>query len=170
MMGLLDIFLVLLWLAIVVAIAVVTTLVLPKRPWRAVIRIVLILILLPVPLADEYFGKKQFEELCKENANVSVAANAEGKTVYLRADAKVGLAGTWVPISMQPWRFVDVNTGEVIVSYNTLVANGGRFTRGLTESGVPYTFEGHCAPKGRPASAAAFAKLGIKYIERPANK
>ena len=167
MMGLFAVFLSLAWVAIVFAVVILVTLMLPKRWWRTLIRVVLVLVLIPIPLVDEYFGKAQFENMCKEKARVHMAPNAAGKTVYLQEPQRADVPGTWVPISTTAWRFVDAATGEVIVSYDIVQALGGRFTRGLSEGGAPYSFTGYCAPKGAPRTEQAFQKLGIKYVEPP---
>ena len=50
---------------------------------------------------------------------------------------------------LKPWRFVDATTGEPAVSYNTLMVDGGWLARvlGISEGGVPLTFDGNCGPK-----------------------
>jgi hypothetical protein len=121
-------------------------------------------------VVDEYFGEKQFEVLCKENKNVQISPKASGKTVYLQRTKRTEISQTWVPIVLTSWRYVDLETEEVVLSYNTLQALGGRFTRGLSEGGVPQTFAGYCDPPSRPVGAKAFKELGMNLIDRPANK
>ena len=137
------------------------------------IGVLLCLALLPMPLIDEIVGKKQFEQLCRENSMIQVdLTKAAGRTVYLADLPDVEIKDTWVRVVLKPWRFVDAGTGEVVVSYNTLMASGGKFVHALplSEGRVPLSFAGSCAPANRPASKQAFANLGINYIERPANK
>jgi hypothetical protein len=59
-----------------------------------------------------------------------------------------------------------------VISYDTLQAAGGWLIHAfpLSEGKVPLTFNGFCAPANRPASAAAFKRLGINYMEPPAKK
>lgn len=166
MMGFFVQFLAILWLAIVCAIAVAGTLMLPKKWWRTVTRIVLVLVLIPVPLVDEYFGKKQFEELCKENAKIQIAPNSAGRTVYLQEPQRVHIPETWVPVISTQWRFIDATTGQVVVSYNTLQASGGRFTRGLSEGGVPLTFRAYCEPGGTVDPVSLLKQHQITQIQR----
>jgi hypothetical protein len=173
MTGIYLVFAFLIWLLLLYGIVVVVTIMLPKRWWRALIRVLLFIGLLPFPLVDEIFGKAQFEQLCKENSTIQVdRAKAVGKTVYLADLADSEIKGTWVRVVSKPWRYVDVKTGETVVSYNTLQAVGGRFIRalGISEGDVPLTFKSTCVPSNRPAAAKAFRELGINYIERPASK
>jgi hypothetical protein len=124
-------------------------------------------------LIDEIVGAKQFERLCRENSTINVDhAKAAGRTVVLSPQPSRDVEDTWVRVVVQPWRFVDVKTGETVVSYNTLQAVGGIFVRtlGISEGGVPLTFKGSCVPLNRPATAQAFKELGIDYTDRPAEK
>jgi hypothetical protein len=141
--------------------------------WVMPSRILLSLAILPVPLIDEIIGGRQFEQLCKENSTIQVdRVKAAGKTVYLADRPDMAIEGTWVPIRMQPWTFVDATTGETVVSFNTLIAGGGRFIRtlGISEGGVPLTFRSTCVPENRPLTVEGFQELGINYIEPPIKK
>lgn len=168
MMGFFVLFLAVMWVAIVGAVVIVVTLVLPKKWWRTLVRTVLILVLIPAPLVDDYLGGKQFEELCIANSEIRVAPNSAGKTVYLQETKRTIVPGTWVPIVSTPWRFVDANTGEVLVSYNTLQASGGHFTRGLSEGGVPLTFRANCEPGGIVDPVRLLEQHQIIQIQRSA--
>jgi len=173
MTGLYLIFAFLIWLLLLCGLVVVATIALPKRWWRALIRLGLIAALSPLPLVDEMVGKKQFEQLCKDNSTIQVdRATAAGKTVYLAKMPDVEIKGTWVRVVLKPWRYVDAKTGEPVVSYNTLIAEGGRFiqTLGISEGGMPLTFRGTCVPANRPGSIETFKPFGINYIEPPTTK
>jgi hypothetical protein len=139
---------------------------LPRGSWRGPIAIVVFVALLPLPLIDEIAAKPQFEQLCRENATVTVDPKAAGKTVYLATQPRVILEGPWVRVAAQPWQFVDVNSGEIVVAYNTLQADGGRFVAAFGIGG-PLLFNGWCGPANRPASAETFKRFGIQYIEPP---
>ena len=171
MTGLYALFVAAVWFALVAGISYALTSRIKNVPLRFVVALVIFGLLLPLPLADEFAGKRQFEQLCKDNATIQVdRAAAVGKTVYLAKTTDVEIKGTWVRIVMKQWRYVDANTGEPVVSYNTLDALGGRLvqTFGFSEGRVPLTFANYyCAPKDRPASFQAFEALGIKYIEPP---
>jgi hypothetical protein len=173
MIGLLAISVAIVWLAIALFLAVL----MPKRffnkTWWPLITIMLLVVLIPLPLIDEIIGGVQFKRLCEEHSAIRMnPASAAGRTVYLADLPDVEIKGTWVPVVLTPWQFVDATTREPVVSYDTLHAAGGWLIHAfpLYEGEVPLTFSGFCAPANRPASADAFKRLGINYIEPPANK
>ncbi len=173
MTGLLLLVVMVVWLVVVNWIGKFVTTKLPERWWRTPARVLILVALLPLPLVDEIIGGRQFEQLCKENSTIQVdRVKAVGKTVYLNSLPETNVQGTWVPISVHYWRFVDATTGELVVSYNTLRATGGRLIRalGISEGNVPLTFKSSCEPKGSPASIEAFENFGITYIEPPIKK
>ncbi|QBC42389.1 hypothetical protein [Iodobacter fluviatilis] len=113
------------WIYISVRLSLLITHWLPDVWWRGVISTVLFFVLLPMPLMDEIIAKKQFEKLCKENESTYFDKEAVGKTVYLDSKPEIKVQGTAVPIALHPWRFIDASTKELLVSYNTLRADGG---------------------------------------------
>jgi hypothetical protein len=142
---------------------------LPEIWWRPVVGVGLFVLILPLPLVDEIVGGRQFEQLCKENSTIHVdRVSAAGKTVYLAELPDTQIDGAWVPIRKQPWTFVDVTTGETIISYNIFYATGGRLIRtlGISEGNVPLTFKGSCAPTGDDR-ANVFIFNAINEINRP---
>lgn len=156
-----------------IAVVVVTRWV-ARRFNSPTMKVVSWMILLPAlmvaPLVDELIGKRQFEQLCKENSTIQVdRAKAVGKTVYLAKTADVEIKDKWVRIVLKPVRFVDVTTGEPVVSYSELMADGGWLVRTLiiSEGRVPLTFGSTCMPKNRPGSVQTFQPFGINYIEPP---
>ncbi|QBC42387.1 hypothetical protein C1H71_01620 [Iodobacter fluviatilis] len=133
----------------------------------------LFLFLLPLPLIDEIVASGRFENLCKENEFIFFdKKNAVGKTVYLDSVANHSTETkiAFIPIRLQTFRYVDVKTGGVIISYNILHADGGLLVRvfGVSSHG-PITFKSFCEPKNAPYSIETFKKLGIYYIEPPVN-
>lgn len=171
MTGILLMFIAVAWVVIAFYLALLIGSKIPKRwggSWNASW---VFLLLLPMPLIDEIVGKREFERLCQENSTIKVdRETASGKTVYLADLPATQINGTWVPIRLQPWRYVDAATGEVIVSFNILQAKGGRFIRilGISEGNTPLTFDGYCAPGDSRAHAIAlFKELGITDTERP---
>jgi hypothetical protein len=169
MTGILLLFVGALWLIVAYSLAMLITRVLPATGWRVLVGALLFLALLPLPLIDEIVGKRQFEQLCRENSTVHVdRAKAAGRTVYLADLPHIEIRGTWVRVVSQPWRYLDAKTGEVIVSYNMLQAEGGRFIRtlGISEGGVPLTFDGHCKPEGLANPAKLLKELGAIQIQR----
>ena len=173
MSGLYLLLIALVWFALVLLLAYKLTLRVKNTILRVVLALLLIGVLLPLPLVDEFVGERQFEQLCADNAAIQVdRATAVGKTVYFVPQPTVKVEGTWVPIVMKPKRFVDATTGETVVSYNELMASGGLFVRiiRISEGGVPLIFRSTCVPADRPGSTKTFEPFGIKYIEPPVTK
>lgn len=171
MTGIFLLFVVVLWLVIAYWLTKLITIKLPKNGWRILVRVLLFFVLLPLPLADEIVGKRQFEQLCKENSTFQFdRATAVGKTVYLTDIPDIQIKDTWVPVRLEQWRYVDAATGELIFSYNILHAKGGELIRMLGISGgdTPLTFKGYCAPGGSRIHAInLFKELGITVTKHP---
>jgi len=165
MMGLYLLFLAVVWLAVAIGLVSLLTRYLPARWRKNPLRALLILALLPLPIVDDILGGIQFKQLCKENSVIHVErATAEGRTVYLADVPLRELSGTWVPITVVEWRYVDAKTGDTVLSYNVLTAASGLFH--LTS--VPLTFKGYCAPGGSGRVADDLLKqLHITVIKRP---
>lgn len=169
MTGLLLLFIAAVWIAMVVALAYATTKRIEDAVWRSVVALVLVVVLIPLPLINEIVGKHQFEQLCKDNAVIHVdRATAFGKTVYLAESTDVEIKGKWLRFVVKPWRYVDVTTGETVVSYNTLMAEGGLFFRmiRISEGGVPLIFKGSCYPSELVDLQKLFQELNVTQIQR----
>lgn len=167
MSGIYLVIIFLVWLFLLSGIVIPVTYVLPKRWWRAPAGVLLIVVLLPLPLADEIVAKPKFEQLCREKAEVIVdTPNTQGRTIWFE-DAQqttIDLGGVRVVQSRR--RFVDVKTKELVYHYFRLEAVGGWLVRsfGISEGKVPLLFHVTCQPK----SLETFnAKLGVTRINRP---
>lgn len=170
MTGILLLFVIVIWLAIVIWLSKIITKKLPTTWWRIPVGLVIFAVLLPLPLIDEIVGGRQFERLCKENSTIQVdRATAVGKTVYLAQTPDLEIKGTWVRVVIQPRRFVDATTGETVISFNDLIAVGGRFIRtlGISEGSMPLTFKGWCQPGDQYALEKLVKELNITLIRRP---
>ena len=158
-----------LWIVAAFWIAWIATRILPATGWRALVGMLLFLVLVPLPLVDEIFGKAEFERLCAENAMIHVdRAKAAGRTVYLADLPTTEASGTWLRIAVQPWDYLDATTNEVVVSYNILAASCGRVicALGITE-GAPLTFSPYyCQPKGVVDLKRLFEELKVTQIQR----
>lgn len=157
------------WFFFVWRLTVLLTKKMPSGVMTTIAEYLLFAVLLVLPLADEIVGGRQFAQLCKENSKIQVdRVNAAGKTVYLSDLPDIQIKGTWVPIRLQLWRFVDTRTGEPVVSYNILYATGGRLVRTLSifEGNVPLTFKSSCEPGGRVDSLKLFKELGVTQVQR----
>lgn len=165
--GLILFFVIGLWLAFAIWLSKTITKKLPIAWWRIPVGVLVFGVLLLLPVIDEIVGGRQFEQLCKDNSTIQVnRATAVGKTVYLAQTPDVEIKGTSVRVVLKPWRYVDATTGELVVSYNTLQAVGGRFLK-ISEGHVPLTFNGYCAPGGsRVYADKLFKELRVTQIQR----
>jgi hypothetical protein len=149
MTGLFLLFIAAVWIALAAIVAYALTSRIKGVPLRLVIAFVLLTVLLPLPLVDEVVGKWQFEQLCRENSTIQVdRATAVGKTVYYDPQPAVEVKEAWIRIVSRPQRYVDSTTGNAVISFNTLLAEGGRFvqTFGTSEGRMPLIFRGSCGP------------------------
>lgn len=173
MTGIYLLFVAAIWLALVIWLSKFVARKLPMATWRIPVAAAIFAVLLPLPLVDEIVGGRQFAQLCKENSTIHVdRVTAVGKTVYLAQAPDVEIKGTWVRVVLQPRRFVEATTGETVVSFNDLIAVGGRFIRvlGISEGGMPLTFRGWCHPGDQYALEQLFKELKISVVRRPENK
>jgi hypothetical protein len=168
MTGLLLLIVVGIWFFVTIKIVIFIAGKLPEMWWRPVVGVGLFALIFSLPLLDEIIGGQQFEQLCKENSMIQVdRAKAIGKTVYSDLQPRIEVKGTWVPIVLQQWRYVDATTDELVVSYSSLIASGGRFIQmlGISEGGMPLTFNGSCGPKEN--TKKLFKSLEIIALDRP---
>ncbi len=141
-----------------------------SRGRNSIAAIILFLFVLPLPIVDEIIGKIQFDSLCQKSAEIHFdPKSAAGRTVYFQQNDEQLVTNTWLPIKKQPWRFIDANNSEIVVSYNTFSAGGGFLARHivLTQSMVPFTFKGYCSPAEVSNLQKRFEQLQMHEIRRP---
>ena len=170
MSGLLFLIIIVMWTVVTIGLAAFISVKAPRGWWSVPLGFVLFLALFPLPVVDELLAKPEFKRMCEANSVVHVdQAKAAGRTVYLAEVPFEEVRGTWVRAVRRPYRFVDAQTGEVVVSYDILNAAGGWFVQAfpLSEGRVPLLFKGSCVPPNRPVTANAFKQWGVNYVERP---
>ncbi len=156
------------WMVVVCLITKLLNSSLPDEFWARALCLIVFLVLLPLPIVDEIVGRYQFKELCVRHAEVRVdRQKAAGKTLYLDELPPVEIKGPWVTVMSKPWRYLDVNTGETIVSYDVLNALGGNVLQALGLSASPLTFSGICPISPRISAEEVFKELGIKKVDKP---
>lgn len=142
----------------------------PKPPWRQVVKVLLFAVLFPLPLLDEIVGGRQFAKLCEANVVTVNRDTARGRTIYAEAGSfETLVSGTWVKVWMMPFRYLDATTGEVVVSFNHLRAEGGHLFPGFDSGPDPLTFRGSCKPSGIP-DQNFYRDLKLVIVERPRSK
>jgi hypothetical protein len=139
---------------------------LPKVWWGKWLQVLLVAVLMPLPLIDEIVGGRQFAALCEKNVVKVNAGSARGRTVYLEYAVDLPVKGTWVPVWVLPYRYLDLTTGELVVSYDHLRAEGGVLFPGFDSGPDPLTFNGKCKPPG-VFDRDFFSRLGITEVKRP---
>jgi hypothetical protein len=118
-------------------------------------------VLMPLPLADEIVGKRQFEALCRHGATLEVdAARIKGRQVRLQVrPVNQPVPGIAVPVLYTRVEFRDAETSEPLGAYGWYVAEGGWFIRtfGIGEGGGMLLASGKsfCSPAKADASVAA---------------
>lgn len=164
MIGLYVLFLVVVWFVVVCVIVTVSVRKLPLGRWRAPVGLLAGAILFPLPMIDEIVGGIQFKRLCEDNAAIWVDRKSARGRVVFRADIpRQQIKGTWIPVVKTEWQFVDVKSGETVVSYSTFDAGPGFFRI----SGGPLLFRGYCAPGGHVNPRQLLDDLGVRRVERP---
>lgn len=119
-----------------------------------------------VPVTDDIIGGFQFRALCKENAVLKINEdNAKGKSVFLEGQ-NFELHQFIVPIDNYHLNYRDVETNEVILSWNEYRAQGGWLSRliNFPQGSPPYTFNGVCYPENVFGRKNIFDRLNIKQV------
>lgn len=138
-----------------------------RRPvLRGIARILLTAILIPVPVLDEVVGYYQFSSMCEENAYIHVDRFARGKTVYSAGGQHTKARGTWLPIRLDQWNYVDVVNNKLVFGYVEIQAQGGLLFHLISEGDVPLIFSGRCLPKEFENGKDPMKSLRLNVIER----
>lgn len=129
---------------------------------KKVAKPLILVLLMLAPLADEVMGGVQFYALCSKEAVLKVdEEKARNKIVISQGASNEYLTGYMLPIGKQYWSYKDIDTGEILVSWNEFRAKGGIFIRtlGISETDSPILFSGVCYPEG--SGSPVFKKLNI---------
>ena len=150
MSGILVIGVVMLWFWAAVVIGQLITSKL-KNPWlKSLLTFFAIAVLVPLPVADEIIGRIQFHVLCNKYVvqYIDEKHAANRKVLYVPRGKDRYVEGTAIPIRINPEVYKDAETGRVLVSSHTLIANGGWLIRtlGISETNSPLLFNAGCAP------------------------
>ena len=165
MSGIFLLLLILIWLIIVLFITIWFVKRINALPWKWLVGVMLLMVLIPLPLIDEIVGGWQFKQLCKENAGIKVdREKARGKNIYLLLEPPEEVKGTWLPMQVRRMRYVDEKTDEVIFSYNSVYAQRSWLTFG---TGALFTFSGHCEPNQFYLAEDVLQELKMKKVNQP---
>lgn len=90
------------------------------------------LLVLIAPVADELIGRWQFHQLCEREAVVTLSPGWEKvKKAAQRPDSRREIDGFLIPIHAWSGDIVDVETGRVFMSSQSLFTDGGFLRRHL---------------------------------------
>jgi hypothetical protein len=172
MTGLLLIGFVIVWMAIAFALARAFTRGIMAGVRRAVVGFFVFALLLPLPVVDEIIGGFQLRALCREGA---VALYDEeklrGRTVRMRLEPNPDVPSVMqtptrrvaalIPIEERTIDYLDIESGQVLLSYKAFTAKGGVLIRtlGISSADSPLTIDpSSCAVNPGPI----FQRLGVK--------
>lgn len=103
-------------------------------------------LMLVIPFVDELIGGWQFKSLCDRNRVVFYPERVGSGLVY-RDDAESyrrRVSGTWVKVWRTPYVLRAKETGDAVLVYQHLVAEGGLLLPGFDSGNDPTTFSGRC--------------------------
>jgi len=149
MSGLLLIGVVLLWFWAAIAIARMFTSKLEPVWVKSFVTFLAIVIIIPLPVADEIIGGFQFRALCKAETQIKYDKDKlSNKTVRSQITDEAKLENMVIPVMSYTQTFTEINTNESLLSYKVFDADGGWLSRAIHFNYVhqPYTFSGHCGP------------------------
>lgn len=106
------------WLVVVIALTVwIPRLLGPGWP-RTVARLILFPMLLVLPAADEWIGRRQFKELCEREAVLYLSPNWRGveraKEIRTQINTNCYITNT----QGTKYEYIDINTGVIFFSYS----------------------------------------------------
>lgn len=151
------------WLVLSVALSVHLTLKTQGRLTRIGVSSALTLLLFLLPFADELIGSHRFKQICENNSTVVVGPNVRGKTAFSVSPTQKVIETFPIKIVERSWRYLDINTYEELVTYQTFGAGGG-WLSGLAQ-GSPLFFHGSCSPLGE-GIPKFLKKIGITLTDR----
>jgi hypothetical protein len=97
------------------------------------------------PIADELVGRWQFSQVCKANDIVHIGPEANtvkrAKSVDL---SSVELDWKWIPMKETMTQYIDLDTGQVFLSYKSIQKDWGYLLKALDGLGA---IPSDCRPK-----------------------
>lgn len=172
MTGLLLIVLVIGWIAIAFAMAGAFARQVKAGTRRAAAGVTAFAILLALPVVDEIIGGFQLRALCREGAVARYDEDSlRGKTVRMRLEPNPDVPSVMqtptrrvealIPIEERTIDYLDLHSGQILLSYKAFSAKGGVLIRtlGISNTDSPLTIDpSSCAVNPGPI----FQRLGVK--------
>jgi len=144
--------------------------------FKIIVRVVLFLVLMIAPVADEVVVWFTFNDLCDKNSSVDIdIENAKDKIVKLRTERDPNnskyikmptrvINGALIPIVEESYKYVDPHTNKVVISYKVFRVKGGWLINalGISNNDSPLLFNNICYPADR---FSIFQKYNIKETD-----
>ncbi|WP_167241375.1 hypothetical protein [Massilia genomosp. 1] len=112
---------------------------------------VIIMIGLPLPLADEIIGAMQFSELCKYQVIYKSPdmQNKKGSRLIFIDHKEIPIHGKALPMTRGMEDYVSESDHSLMLSFAIFKAGQGYLARAfpLNEGGTPLIFSGDCQPE-----------------------
>ena len=136
-----------LWLVVVIVLTVWIPRILGDGWPRTIARLILFPVLLVLPIADEWIGRRQFKELCEKEAVVKLSPNWRS-TKYARVirEPEINLPEYFIPIQSQTIKYLDANSKEVFLEYKIFFTYGGFL---MTKIGFGLGLFRSCSPPNK---------------------
>ena len=132
-------------------------------------RVLLFVLILVAPLADEVIGGFQFRALCEAETQLHYDKDTlAGKEVYSDTLVAVKVENIAIPVVSQMQTYTESNTLKMLLNYKVLYADGGWLSRAIHFNSVyqPYTFDGYCGPEGEKVQEL-LKNLNVTVINDP---
>ena len=162
MIGLMFLGVALLWLGLTVYL----TIKLPrwlglKSSTGWLLRLVLVPLLLVGPFVDEIVGMRQFERLCSEARNSIWLSPTAGsvKRAKTNTPAYTFVPSLWIDVEVTKTMYLDVDTNQPFLIYNTFFTKGGRIW-GLLLMGGTHS----CRIDSSPQFTVIWKQLNIQQL------
>jgi hypothetical protein len=121
-----------LWLTVAIVLCIKIPRWLGVGKYRVVVSLTLFPVVMAIPLADELLGGWQFYRLCNKDAVVTLSPQADQvKRARREPETRRDLDGYLIPIHTWDGQIVDVDTGKVFMTTQSLFTSGGLLRRYL---------------------------------------
>jgi len=155
------------WFMLALGVAVLVAKKTIKERWGIPLSVFIFLIILVAPIVDDIVGSWQFNALCNEHSDIYIDYEAaKGKEVYLADNSFIKVNSSWVGMSLDPWRYLDAETDEVIFSFYLITRGGGYFSRFFTSGGFPVFSRSSCRPDEIVSVFEFIESIGATQIQR----
>jgi hypothetical protein len=155
------------WLAAVLLLSTLVASKVSPAQWSSPVRVLIVVVLLPLPLIDEIVGGRQFEQLCAATSEIQIdAASTAGRTVWFGDSQRTQFRVGAIQVTQARRNYVDAKTQEPIYHYFRLETKGGWLVShlGISEGGSPLLFNAVCQPKHL---GTIDSQLGLIRVNRP---